>query len=247
MLSFLFVSCGMEDYLYLYPVPAGNINKTLNTMATFNLPNIDLDAYYYFTRFTIYYRIYISDIAESAAIAIGNLGTINSALASDYSALEPYTNSDTTISTSLSTIFKNRNYYALNVFDAELDNVLSKSMLNIDGNNWLMDNSVTIDFSPAPGALPVIIVNETSYPLYRSNGDGAFEPAPQERYFRNTAELNRDENINTKINADVVNKTGISGPRYAYVSMYIVVTGTDPNYTAIYSQPTHISFFRLPE
>jgi hypothetical protein len=93
----------------------------------------------------------------------------------------------------------------------------------------------------------VIIVNGTSYPLYRSNGDGAFEPAPRERYFRNTSELNRVENLTPKINADVVNKPDISGPRYAYVSMYIVVTGTDSNYTAIYSQPTHISIFRLPE
>ncbi|MDR3130088.1 MAG: hypothetical protein LBU18_00920 [Treponema sp.] len=246
LLSLLSVSCGMEDYLYLYPVPAGNINKTLNTLAVFNLPDIDLDNFYYFTCFTIYYRIYISDIDESGAIAIGNLSRINSSLASDYAAFEPYTNSDTTISTSMATIFKNRSYYTLTVFGDDLDSVLSKSRLNTNGNR-LADNSVTIDFSPAPGALPVIVVNGTSYPLYRSNGDGAFEPAPQERYFRNTAELNRSENIKPAINADVVDKSDISGTRYAYVSMYIVVTGTDPNYTAIYSQPTHVSFFRLPE
>jgi hypothetical protein len=245
-LSLLFLSCGMEDYLYLYPVPAGDITTTLNTMAAFKLPDINLDTFYYFTRFVIYYRIYISDIAESAAIAIGNLSTINGTLSTDYNALAPYTNSDTTISTSLATIFKNRGYYTLAVFEEDLDNILSKSRLNTDGDQ-LKDNFVTIDFSPAPGALPVIIVNETSYSLYRSNGDGAFEPAPQERYFRNTSELNRTENIKTSINADVADKTNISGPRYAYVSMYIVAMGTDSNYTAIYSQPTHISFFRLPD
>jgi hypothetical protein len=246
LLSLFLWSCGMEDYLYLYPVPSGNIRKNLNVMATFSLPNIDLGEYYYFTRFTIYYRIYISDIAESGEIAIGNLSAINTTLGSDYTAIEPYTNSDTTISTNLATIFRNRNYYALTVYNEDLDNILSKYRLNTSGNR-LSDNSVTIDFSPVPGAYPIISVNSIEYTLYRSNNDGAFEPAPQERYFRNTAELNRVENITAKINADVVNKPDISGPRYAYVSMYIVVTGMDLNYTPIYSQPTHISVFRLPE
>jgi hypothetical protein len=235
----------MEDYLYLYPVPAGNVRKDLNVRAAFALPDIDLTEYYYFTRFTIYYRIYISDIDESAEIAIGNLGTINSALASDYSAIEPYANNDTTISTSLATIFRNRNYYALTVENGDLDYILSKSNLNTSGDR-LSGNSITIDFFPAPGAVPIITVNDIDYSLYRSNGDGAFEPAPRDRYFQNTTELNRPENINSRINADVVDKANISGTRYAYVSMYIVVTGTDLNYTPIYSRPTHISIFRLP-
>jgi hypothetical protein len=68
------------------------------------------------------------------------------------------------------------------------------------------------------------------------------------RYFLNTTDLNSSTNVSTTVNADVVEvSSSTGGARYAYVALYIVVTGIDNNYSPIYSAPTFIGVLRLPD
>jgi hypothetical protein len=242
-LLLLLGSCGIEDYLYLYPVSPGNIRLELNTLAVIDLPDINTSEYYYFSYFTLYYRIYISDIPESGDMQLSQnfLSRINPVLSSDYTALEPSTNTETMVSTTLASLFRNRNYYSLALQDAVIEDVLSRGSLG---------RTVQLDFSQRPGTYPSLNIDTggepESYILYRSNGNGVFTPMPN-RYFLNAAELSRNDYLTAAYNADVAGNTMMTGPeRYSYVSIYIVVTGMDQNYSPIYSRPTHAGIFRLP-
>jgi hypothetical protein len=244
-LTAFLVSCGIDDYFYLYPVPDGNVQSQSNTMAVIYLPNINLQEFYYFTHFTIYYRIYISDIQSvSLQLSQSELSAINPALSSDYFGIFPYTTSNTqgsqVVNTSISTMFRNRNYYTLELEGVDIENnILSTSSLG---------DTITLDFSPTPGSIPFLSINNSArYHLFRSNGNGVFNPLPVDRYFFNSSQLNSSENVTSNINADVVDKNNISGPRYTYVSMYIVATGIDNNFSPIDSIPTFINIFVLPD
>jgi hypothetical protein len=247
-LAFLLLldSCGIEDYLFLYPVSPGNIRVELNSLSSIDLPDINLNEYYYFTYFSIYYRIYVSDIPESGTIQLSQSGLtrINPTLYSDYAAFEPYTNNDTMITTSLASLFRNRNYYTLALQNTNIEDVLSSASLG---------KTISLDFAQRPGTYPSLNLYanaalESTYTLYRSNGNNAFNPQPT-RYFVNTTDLSRSDYLTTAINADVAPNSAAAagGTRYTYVSMYIVVTGMDPNYSPIFSRPTHVGIFRLPD
>jgi hypothetical protein len=238
------VSCGIEDYFYLYPVPLGNIQSRLNSTASITLPNINLQEFYYFTHFTIYYRIYVSDIREQGTIQLSqsNLSLINPTLSSDFFAIYPYTTTNTQntqVNTSISAFFRNRNYYSLTLENADIENdILASSSLG---------RTLLIDFTPIQTGkrYPFLSINSQNYNLFRSNNNGVFNPLP-DRYFINTSQLNASQNATSAINADVVDKN-ISGPRYTYVSMYIVVSGIDNNFSPISSIPTFINIFLLPD
>lgn len=233
------VSCGLDDYPYLPPVPSGNISVELNSKAVINLRNIVEDSDSYFTHFTIYYRIYITDLSTSGRINEGEMSRLNPTLYSDYVYFLPYINSDTNISTSVGTLFRNRNYQVLALEGADIErDILSKNALG---------TSITLDFLYAPGIIPTLSINGTPYRLQRSTGSGLFKPKPDNRYFLNDPELNASANVSTTVNADVVNVTPEVSLRYTYVSMYIVVTGIDPNFSPIYSAPAFIGILRLPE
>jgi hypothetical protein len=232
-------SCGIEDYAFLYPV-SGQVEVELNSKATLTLSMGEVSEY--FTHFTLYYRIYISVVPLLGYIGSGDLSTLNSTLDSDYSAFLPYTsNTDNTISTSVGSLFRNRNYYALTVEGADIEDLLSPNSRN---------KTITLDFIQIPGAIPVLIIDNTSYKLQRSTGNGLFNPLPEDRYFLNTPELNTKTTATAaSINADVAAlPSGTSAyVRYTYVSLYIVATGIDPNFSPIYSAPTFIAILRLPE
>jgi hypothetical protein len=236
ILSLLLGSCGIEDYPYLRPVDAASITRYLNERATIDLPQVGSQQ---FIHFTIYYRIYISGEYISGEISTSDLSRINSFLVSDYAAFVPYTDSDTVISTSIATLFAGRKYYTLYVENANIDSILSNSA---------MGEQMSIDFAQTLGK-PILKIHNTEYALWRTTGkDRAgeiFTPTP-DRYFINSEKLNSSENTIATINNDVANNT-ISGPRYTYVSMYIVVTGQDSNsFIPFYSKPAHIGIFRLP-
>ncbi|MDR2303188.1 MAG: hypothetical protein LBE10_01185 [Treponema sp.] len=236
LLVFLLSSCGIEDYYFLYSVPQGNIQVTLNNRAIIQLPSLSAE-YYYFTNFTIFYRLYISGSQESGAIQTSpaSLSSINSYLSSDYLAIEPYTKSDTTVSATTGSLFKGRNFYKLELENANIDDILSSEV---------MGQTLIIDF-PVTGVRPFLSIGGSSRTLYRSTGEGSFNPVPN-RYFLNTSELNSSSNVSSTVNADVANKNDISGSRFTYAAMYIVVTGIDSNFTPIYSAPTFINIFALP-
>jgi hypothetical protein len=238
LIAFL-ASCGIDDYFYLNAVPLGNIQSSTNSMVSINLPNIDLQQFYYFTNFTIYYRIYISDFQELSTLQLSQaiLTMINPTLSSDYFAILPYTTSNTEntqVSTSISTLF--RNYHVLGLEDISIEDVLDTSARG---------RSITLDFLQIPGSIPYLRIGNTQYNLFRSNGNGIFNPLP-DRYFVNSSQLHSGENAISTINADVVNNN-VSGSRYTYASMYIVVTGIDNNFSPVYSVPTFIGIFLLPD
>jgi hypothetical protein len=229
-------SCGIEDYAFLYPV-SGRVEVELNSKATIILSMAEVTDY--FTHFTLYYRIYISAVPLPGNISQGDLSTLNPTLDSDYRAFLPYTsNTDTTISTSIGSLFRNQNYQTLTVEGADIEDLLSPNARN---------KTLTLDFIQIPGTIPVLIIDNTSYRLRRSTGNGLFNPVPQDRYFLNSLELNTKANASSSINADVAALSTDPDVRYTYVALYIVATGIDPNFSPIYSAPTFIAILRLPD
>jgi hypothetical protein len=229
--SGLFFSCGIEDYAYLEPVPSGNIQLTLNNRARIDLPPSQGSS---FTQYNIYYRIYISDILEAGEIQKSRpaMGNINPALANDYFALEPYTNTNNNnVNASTDILFRNRSYQTLS-YEPGL-------VINSPG-------VLELYFPDQTGSIPYLIYGGKTYNLYRSNGNSAFNPQP-DRYFRNSSEINSSANAISTINADVVDKSGAGGPRYTYAALYIAAEGLNqPSYTPFYSIPTFIGVFMLP-
>jgi hypothetical protein len=234
----LFFSCGIEEYAYLEPVPSGNIRLTLNNRATVPLPAQNTGSN--FTHYTLYYRIYISDISESGEIQKSRsaMERINPVLATDYFYLEPYTNTNNSVNTSTATLFRNRSYQVLSyrLGGGEVNDVVKNGPSDLE-----------LYFPVQTGSIPYLAYGGTTYNLYRSNGSGTFNPRP-DRYFRNSSEINSSSNVSNTINADVANKSGSYGSRYTYLALYIAATGlSEPSYTPFYSIPTFIGVFRLPE
>jgi hypothetical protein len=235
VLAGLFLSCGIEDYYYLTPVPVGNITLITNLRANILLSSMSVS---YFTNFAIYYRIYISESNESGEIQTSptSLSNINSTLNSDYSFFNNYTTSNTMVGTSVGSLFRNRSYYPLATSAGSLDRLLD-------------DNSpgrmVTLNFQDAPAT--ITLSGSPSYPLYRSGE--VLSPSPSDRLFYNSSDLLSSANTISTVNADVANLTNATGAqRYGYVSLYIVAVGIDLiTYAQIYSNPTFIGIMRLPD
>ncbi|MDR0487352.1 MAG: hypothetical protein LBG91_03805 [Treponema sp.] len=230
------LSCGIEEYYYLPQVPQENIvNLELNNSATVLIPDI-AGEYSFASNYSIYYRIYISGENESGQIQLSSdkLRSINSSLSGDYSAFEPYTDPlRTSVNTSsIGTLFKNRYYYELELDGADVRNILTTS-----------GGTLTFQFPLPDGECPYLTFNGVRYYLFRSNDGGTFAPEP-DRYFFNSAELNDNTNAISAKNADTAPNTAANG--YTYVSMYIIAVGLNNLFTPVYSRPTHISIFKLP-
>jgi hypothetical protein len=232
----IFLSCGIEDYAFLSPVPAGNIKvEEVNSKATIILPNI---GDYYFNHFIIYYRIYISNV-DVPSINEGNLGSISTTLQQDYNTFQPYVNSDSNnAGTSIGSLFTNRKYQTLALEGADIErDILSDSAGG---------KTIILDFIQTAGKLPpALVIDDTRYVL-RRNGNGLL--LPDDRRFFNSSALNMTAPTETT-NVDVAGITGTdtSGARYTYAALYIVLTGTDPNFSSIYSAPTFIGILHLPD
>jgi len=227
----LFTTCGVQEIYYL-PQVLSNIGRDFNTEARITVPSINQ---YYARGYRIFYRIYISDNSVTG-ISQSDISSISSTLVSDYNYFASLTDSTNTASVPNINTFRNRSYYELE-FEGIRD---ITSVLTTAGGN------VTIRFLGIIGERPVLIINGKEYILSRSNGGGTFSPVPEDRYFFSSPELNAYGNANSEVNADVAGRSGVS--QYAYVCMYIVATGQNPtNFTRIYSKPTLISIFRLPD
>jgi hypothetical protein len=227
LIGFFFFFCGIEEYYYL---PQKN-NILVNDLygAEIDFPPVPSE-YYYAANYEIYYRIYISDYFTASITTTNEMSKISPSLASDYRYFEPITDPTNTSSITLTNTFKNRNYFKLELEGEKIDNVLSK-----DGG------TLKISFPPTVGSYPSASFNDSTFRLLRSN-DSSPEP---DFYFRNTSDLRDYSKTNDIINRDIAGRSGTMSD--AYVSMYIVLAGTDPvNFPPIYSKPTHISIFKLP-
>jgi hypothetical protein len=223
----------------------------LNTMATINLPYIDAGGttseYYYFRNFIIYYRIYISDISIQGQISLDELQTVNAGLYSDYYYLNPYTTLDNNRSPSaMGSIFSSRRFYPLATEDASIDGLLGTGILPPSGSV----SPIVLDFSQqSSGTIPFLQIGASTYNLHRYYDPAVNVPWPSDRYFINSVDLQDSSKISTtdRTNMDVQNKENVSGPKYTYAAMYILLFGRNEDLTPVYSAPTFIGIFRLPD
>jgi hypothetical protein len=232
-------SCGIESYHYLSPVPSGNITSSLNERATIMLPSISSSD---FTHFAMYYRIYISYSNRIGfSLSQNDLRDINQTLYSDYSYLSSYTSTTNTTTVNIASIMSNRGYQPL-YFELPSTEI-SSGVLTSPGIQ------IQLDF-PQSGSRPPYLSfsDESTMTLKRSNGGGTFSPLPSSRDFVNTNDLNKDANISTNINADVVAPSGSGNTRHAYVAMYIASAGiNEQTYTPFFSIPSFVGIFLLPD
>jgi len=232
--SLFLATCGLEEVYFLPQVPEANIKPVMNTSATLDLPKLNED---YAVCYKIFYRIYISLITQTGQIEESSLSSINTSLSSDYKFISPNTDpTDTSSGTPANTLFTRLNYFELALSGIDINKVLSKN-----GGN------ITISFPTEQGGYPVLRFNNTDYRIFRSKD--LISPEPKgDRSFRNSSELNDPNKATSNINADVAGLKDSSPPRYAYVSMYIVAAGSNyQSFTPVYSKPTFINIFKLPE
>jgi len=233
-------TCGLEDYLFIYPVPQANITPDTNVRSVVRIPSNNPTPP--FSHFVIYYRIYVSDELMPSTVSSASYSQINSSLSSDYNSIFPYIDSTTLVNTNMDNLFKGRGfwylYLQLNGAVTIADNVLTDAVLG---------HTLTFDFSSQ--AYPTMTDNTTGavYTLYRDDDNGRLALRP-DRYFVNNDDLWNSDYINANTNADVVNKSNMTKPdRYTYAALYIAAVGVDEaSYSNIYSTPSLIHVFLLP-
>jgi hypothetical protein len=232
--GFLFFSCGIEEYYYLPQLSENNISSDLYD-AVIDFPLVS-NEYYYAANYEIFYRIYASDYSTTATINPNDLSRISQFLASDYRSFEPITDPVDTSSITSTNTFINRNYFKLE-FEGDkgeiidIDDILSK-----EGGRLTIRFLAGTDFPAA---------YFDGMKVYLKRSSKLISPEP-DRYFYNSLELRNYDKANVNINADVAGRSGSTS--FVYVSMYIVLTGTNPvNFSTMYSKPTHISIFKLPD
>lgn len=259
---FCLLSCGLEAFYYIEFIHDEYVAMSDVTRASIRLPSRESEGNGYsppsdyFDNFIIFYRIYISGDNPVGTILTSDLrNTINPTLNSDFNGILSTTDkTSTSVNTSnLETFFFNRRYYQLTLEDADIASVLSRDSLST--NSQL--RTIEIIFSPIAGDRPLLTLNlngspYAEYVLQRANsGPGTeFRPEPENRYFLNHADLYDSAKATNEINADVASRSAANPPsRYTYVSMYIAAAGKsyDMPPRNIYSQPTFIGVFMLPE
>jgi len=234
--SFL-LSCGLEQYYYLPQLSQDNIQLTSNNSAAVIIPSIE--QYYYATNYSIYYRIYIgNELNPNFNDKSSNyLTSINPSLNTDYNAIFPSTDpTNTTANTAINTLFKSRNYFELELNGVENGEILSKR----GGTLRLEFPAVLTAENPASYA-----VLNNGKPVAMRRSSQLFYPVP-DYTFNNSNDLSNQAYANANANADVASIN--ANPQYfAYVSMYIAAVGTNAEFSPIYSKPTHIGIFKLPD
>ncbi|MDR2211073.1 MAG: hypothetical protein LBO65_06345 [Spirochaetaceae bacterium] len=255
LLVLLFFSCGIEDYIYLKPVETAYAEDI--SRGRFIIP--DNNGNVYFRSYTIFYRIYISDISLASVTTGSERASINPALESHYSTLNPYTTNDKVSPNAIGSVFSSLRYYSLYV---TLDRTNDIALYQLLGNQPYgaipaadspggAGSTVHLDFTGLSSE-PVMKLDHdpaaSAFYLFRSRD---FTALP-DRFFKNTngtGKITDAGSIGTMVNADVernANNNPAITPKYTYVSMYVLASGIDSNYTVIYSRPKHIGIFRLP-
>ncbi|MDR0643242.1 MAG: hypothetical protein LBG07_12390 [Treponema sp.] len=233
----MLISCGIESYDYLSPIPSGSITSSLNERATITLPsNVGAS----FTYFALYYRIYISYSARTGfSLSTSDLRDVNPTLYSDYASLSSYTDTSNTTTVNIASVMTNRGYQPLYFEDAAGN--ISPNALTSQGVE------VRLIFPPQ-GDVPYLeLPGNIRMVLKRSDGGNTFNPLPSNRYFLNSGDLNSSGNISSTINADVVAPSGSGVARHAFVAIYIAAAGINKNFTPIFSIPSFVGIFKLAD
>jgi hypothetical protein len=237
---FLFVSCGIENYIYLEPVEY--VTSQGSTSARITIPNNSSQEFRYYM---IFYRIYISDQSIDGITTSEQRRIINSTLQSDYNYIDPYTINDNISPSSVGTAFSTRKYYPLYVEIVNPPN--APEIVSMDRIlNSTSSGTIDIVFANTGPYLRESFSSLGELPLRRSAG---FTASPNRSFFNSTGSggLSDESRISETSNVDVERNSSMSSSsRYAYVSLYIAATGIDNNFSSVYSRPKHIGIFRLP-
>jgi hypothetical protein len=244
---FCLLSCGLENFYYIDYIQASDYIDYTSSFV--RLPSSGRDGYsdeQYFTHFVIFYRIYLSNTNPNGRIndSADAMNSINTTLTSDYNWSIQYTDiTSTTANVSgLENTFYNRRFFKLELQDEDIDRVLGRNALG---------STLEIRFRDISGEVPVLLIGGASYVLKRASEapGNIFAPRPADsRAFLNHPELYDVSNATIELNADVApnNRGEIL---YTYVCMYIFAVGRSYEVppTTIYSQPTFVGIFRLPQ
>lgn len=118
ILGVVFFSCGIEEYIYLFPVS----NVSVNGVSSITITTPDQSSVAsYFDRYLIFYRIYLSD-KNLSSVSSSDLSSINTAMASHYSYFSIYTSTAnySVVSYNMSDIFNQKGFYELSVTDSSV-------------------------------------------------------------------------------------------------------------------------------
>jgi len=216
----VFLSCGIESYVYLPQVSESNIIRMVNTDAQIYLPSTTNT---YFRNYAIYYKIY-TGINLLSNTPQTDYALFSTALSNDYNAIRPYTDpANASYSTGIDNLFKSRNYYQL-------------SFVGKDNNAMMpMGGTLIIVFPTSAGSSPyAYLENNPNDIVFLNRSDSIYDPAP-DRFFLNSNDLRTNDR-----NTDVAR----TGGTYVAASMYIVAVGYDDiEFKQVFSKPTHIHFF----
>ena len=232
------ISCGIENYIYLEPVEIAS--ATSISSAHIVLPGGQPAE---FTNYTIFYRIYISEHTLSGVPTEGDRGLINPALASHYATLDPYTTNDSVSPNAVGSVFGGLGYYPLYLTLNRSTELLPYEVL------YSGSGTVDLDFTNDASLGPYMELSSIPgrHFLFRS-GEGGFTAQPDRLLYNTQGANNLTDSgiISASVNADVNGKSGGGIGTHTYLSLYILATGIDYNYSPIYSRPKHIGIFSLP-
>lgn len=241
VLLFLFIlsltlissSCGIDNYLYLYPVTQVSTSGT--SYISWYLPSTQVSGYFKYYR--IYYRLYKSHIPVTTSISPGDFSNINTTLYSDYTKIAPYFNLTTNAPVYVQSIFEDQlHYLELSLEGTSLSNLLNDSL---PGSS----SKIALDFSlVSPNTVPVLVVYGLTYTNYYNLLRSVINPTPTTDggYFYYSDLL-----YNSTSDADIADTTtGTS--TYIYACFYIVAVGKDDNGSTVLSTPTLLGVVQLP-
>ena len=243
LLNVSFLSCGLKVFYFLPQVPQVNITIT-KTDAVLDLESLsefsDIGASY-----SIYYKIYMSDFNTITQLE-EEFSSISTTLGNDFSALKSYTDPAVSTQVTDANTFRTRRYYELQF---EERNIITNGndIFNIVFPNFAGE----IPYITARKIIDPITREPVKYNLFRANEfNGVSFNNDPDRYFFFTSDLIEKTDHVNYINNDVFLRGTSSDPiktdPYAFVSMYIVAVGYDPeDFNSIYGKPTHIGVFRL--
>ena len=230
----LFFSCGIEEYVYLEPVEI--TDSTGVDHGSITIPGSVYNRY--FRYFTLFYRIYMSDQHFSTVTADGQRQMLNPSLASHYRTLEPYTVSETVSPSAIGSVFNRLSYYQL---WASRDGSVPISMQHLLNNSEVNQGDVINLYFQVNNIPYFTRSNNPSDHLYLFR-DSIITPSSERLFFAPDFKITNDA-----ANPDVSRNIGSgSSGEIAYVSIYILATGIDDNYSIIYSRPKHVGIFLLP-
>jgi hypothetical protein len=219
--ALLLAACGIEDYIYFYPVTQyinrpSTVDKALNywSFKTRDVDNVDGENADYFKGFEVYYKIYTSP----------------STLSSDVSAID--SNNENNPSTSYSYLINTKGYERM----SSVSRVGKYPLIAAGTTNRVVTIRLT-DYSNLTAG--IMVDGESLGQALRTLDD--ISVASSDYYFEYD-EIDASDS-STTCDSDVkYTAWATSDAKNCYVQAYVMAYGYDSNYKRIYSVPFNIGY-----